>query len=182
MERNWLLAWAVFLLLLTLAQGTVLARGDVIRLHVIANSDSSEDQKLKEEVRDELIKQLSPILSTMNQQEGAAWLLANKTFLTDTAIAVLGESGEDYPLQIRFTVEDYPVRVYRREVFPQGKYRSVQVIIGAGEGRNWWCLLFPPLCLVKEAVIEAEEAEETGVQEDQVRFWFWDFLKKIFGL
>ena len=118
----------------------------------------------------------------MNQQEGAAWLLANKTFLTDTAIAVLRESGEDYPLQIRFTVEDYPVRVYRREVFPQGKYRSVQVIIGAGEGRNWWCLLFPPLCLVKEAVIEAEEAEETGVQEDQVRFWFWDFLKKIFGL
>lgn len=178
MERNWLLAWAVFLLLLTVAQGTVLARGDVIRLHVLANSDSDSDQKLKEEVRDELVGLLKPVFASMDQQEAAAWLLANKTVLESTAANVLGEAGADYPVQVRFTVEDYPVRVYRHDVFPEGKYRSVQVVIGAGEGRNWWCLLFPPLCLVDEAVVEGEDDGE----EEQVRFWLWDFIKKIFGL
>lgn len=182
MDKFAVLPLVILLSLVTLAQGIVLARGDVIRLHVIANSDSAEDQTLKESVRDQLIEVLKPIFATLDQEAAACWLQYNKEFLRDLAASVVIKNGKDYSVQIKFTVEDYPVRAYGPMVFPHGSYRSLQVVIGEGRGRNWWCLLFPPLCLVEEAThIQEEKGEKV-----EIRSWFWDtlsgFFKTIFGI
>lgn len=175
MRRHTRLACTIFMLLLLFAQGTALAEGDVIRLHVIANSNSPGDQQLKEQVRDKIIAELGPIFAEMGQRQVAAWLEENKDVLAKLAEAVLREAGEDYPVQVRHTVEAYPLRAYREEIYPEGKYRSVQVILGQGQGRNWWCLLFPPLCFVSETVKEPGDQ-----QEIQGRIWLWDKIKELF--
>lgn len=176
MQGHTRFACTIFMVLLLFAQGTVLANGDVIRLHVIANSNSPGDQKLKEQVRDKIIAELGPVFAEMEQRQVAAWIDANQDVLANLASAVLREAGEDCPVQVRFKIEDYPLRAYRAKIYPEGKYRSVQVILGKGQGRNWWCLLFPPLCFVSETVNE----EPGGAQEIQGRFWLWDKLKELF--
>ena len=172
------LACTVFLLLILLAQGTVLANGDVIRLHVLANSDSSLDQRLKEEVRDRIIGEVGSTFAEMDQAEVAAWIAANGDSLKELAASVLADGGVTYPVQVKYTVESYPIRAYRGLVCPEGKYRSVQIILGEGRGRNWWCLLFPPLCLVQETV--AQTAGEKQNEKIQGRFWFWEKIKALF--
>ncbi len=172
------LACTVFLLLILLAQGTVLANGNVIRLHVLANSDSSLDQRLKEEVRDRIIGEVGSTFAEMDQAEVAAWIAANGDSLKELAASVLADGGVTYPVGIKYTVESYPIRAYRGLVCPEGKYRSVQIILGEGRGRNWWCLLFPPLCLVQETVAQA--AGEKQNEKIQGRFWFWEKIKALF--
>ena len=182
MRKNAKLACTVFILLLILAQGTILAQGDVIRLHVVANSDSSQDQRIKEVVRDRFIAEFGPRLDAMNQREATAWVLANLETLARLAASVLEENDATYLAQVKLRVEGYPIRSYRWRVYPEGKYRSVQVILGDGQGQNWWCLLFPPLCFVNETVCEPAEED----QDIEVRFWLWEkvrsFICGILGL
>ncbi|MDD2282351.1 MAG: stage II sporulation protein R [Eubacteriales bacterium] len=170
MKENTGLACTIFLLLLLFAQGTALAQGDVIRLHVIANSNSVADQRLKEEVRDKIVTELGPVFAGMEQRDVAAWIIANQSILVNLASSVLTAAGEECLVQVKFQVEDYPVRAYQARTYPEGKYRSVQVILGEGQGRNWWCLLFPPLCFVNETMTEGA----CGEQEIEVRFWLWE--------
>jgi stage II sporulation protein R len=170
------IACTIFMLLLVFAQGTVLANGNVIRLHVIANSNSPEDQQLKEQVRDQIIAELGPVFAEMEQRQVAAWLEENQDVLVNLASAVVMEAGADCPVQVHYKVEDYPLRAYREKIYPEGKYRSVQIVLGKGQGRNWWCLLFPPLCFVSETVTE----ELSDDQEIQGRIWLWDQIKELF--
>ena len=169
MEKNIRSACAVFLLLLVLTQGTGLARGDVVRLHVVANSNSPEDQRLKEGVRDWVVSALAPVFTRRSQKEVTAWIMAHRDQLAAGATSVLAEAGVTYPVAVQFRVENYPLRTYRAAVYPEGKYRSLQIVLGQGQGRNWWCLLFPSLCLVNETV-----AQVTDEEEIQPRFWLWD--------
>lgn len=175
MKENTRLTCTIFLLLLLFVQGTALAQGDVIRLHVIANSNSIGDQRLKERVRDKIVAELGPVFSEMERQDVAAWIVANQSYLANLASSVLREAGVECRVEVKFQVENYPVRTYRDLTYPEGKYRSVKVILGKGQGRNWWCLLFPPLCFVNETV--AEEACEE--QEIQVRFWLWGKISAL---
>lgn len=174
-------ACTIFLLLLLFAQGTALAQGDVIRLHVIANSNSTRDQRLKEQVRDKIVSELGPVFGEMEQKDVAAWIIANQSFLANLASAVLRGAGEECRVEVKFLVEDYPVRAYQAQTYSEGRYRSVQVILGEGQGRNWWCLLFPPLCFVNETVA----GEACGEQEIQGRFWLWEklcwLIQKLFS-
>lgn len=175
MQGNMRFACTIFLLLLLFAQGTVLAKGNVIRLHVIANSNSPGDQQLKERVRDKIIAELGPVFAEMEQRQVAAWLEDNQDVLVNLAAVAVTEAGEDCPVRVRFTVEGYPLRAYREKIYPEGRYRSVQVILGKGQGRNWWCLLFPPLCFVSETVAEPGEG-----QEIEGRIWLWEKIKELF--
>ena len=133
----------------------------VVRLHVLANSDSEEDQAVKLSVRDAILEVTVPLLQNCESKEEAVALLeANRPLLTETAQAVLQKEGFDDAVSIEMGLEDYPTRTYDSLCFPAGEYISMRVNIGEAEGENWWCCLFPPLCLGAATVNEktAEDA------------------------
>ena len=135
----------------------------VIRLHVLANSDSEADQALKLKVRDEILEITAPLLADCTDKDRARELLESRCEELETAARrVIEEQGYDYPVNIQFDEERYPTRTYDSFCFPAGEYLSMRVCIGQAEGQNWWCCLFPPLCLGASTVPE-EDAEEAFV-------------------
>ncbi|MBR5119965.1 MAG: stage II sporulation protein R [Clostridia bacterium] len=135
----------------------------VVRLHVLANSDSEEDQSVKLAVRDAILEVTVPLLQNCQTKEEAVQLLEeNRTLLTETAQTVLREEGFDDSVSIEMELEDYPTRTYDSLCFPAGEYISMRVSLGEGEGRNWWCCLFPPLCL-DAATVGKEVAEDACI-------------------
>ena len=135
----------------------------VVRLHVLANSDSEEDQSVKLAVRDAILEVTVPLLQNCQTKEEAVQLLEeNRTLLTETAQTVLREEGFDDSVSIEMGLEDYPTRTYDSLCFPSGEYISMRVSLGEGEGRNWWWCLFPPLCL-DAATVGKEVAEDACI-------------------
>lgn len=120
----------------------------VVRLHVLANSDTDEDQALKLKVRDEVIKVVTPAVENCKTQSEAADAIETVMPEIEAAAArIVKESGYDYAVAVKLGEEYYPTKSYETCAFPEGKYLSLRVLIGEGEGQNWWCCLFPPLCL-----------------------------------
>ena len=120
----------------------------VVRLHVLANSDSEADQALKLAVRDEVIGAVTPAVEGCKSQAEA--IEAIKKIIPEIealAAAKIKKQGYDYNVKVLLGEEYYPTKTYETCAFPQGKYVSLRVLIGEGEGQNWWCCLFPPLCL-----------------------------------
>ena len=135
----------------------------VVRLHVLANSDSEEDQTVKLAVRDAILEVTVPLLQNCQTKEEAVQLLEeNHTLLTQTAQTVLREEGFDDSVCIEMGLEEYPTRTYDSLCFPAGEYISMRVNLGEGEGQNWWCCLFPPLCL-DAATVGKEVAEDACI-------------------
>ena len=133
----------------------------VVRLHVLANSDSEEDQAVKLKVRDAILEVTVPLLQDCaTREEAVERLEAKHAFLVETAQTVLRSQGFDDTVQIEMGLENYPTRTYDSLCFPAGEYISMRVSLGEGEGQNWWCCLFPPLCLGAATVNEraAEDA------------------------
>jgi len=121
--------------------------GKVLRLHVLANSDSEEDQMLKYKVRDGLLgctRDLFYDCESVNEALDVA--KRNKRILEKTANDVLLQNGCIKKAAVVIGKEDYPEKKYGSLTFPKGEYLSVRVLIGDGKGKNWWCVLFPPLC------------------------------------
>ena len=120
----------------------------VLRLHVLANSDSDEDQALKLLVRDRIVAFCGEELADCQDLADAeARLLALREALEHVASETVTEAGYDYPVSVTLRKEIYPRKRYDSLCFPSGEYLSLRISIGAGEGQNWWCVLFPPLCL-----------------------------------
>lgn len=143
----------------------------VIRLHVLANSDSAEDQELKMQVRDAVLTVASEALADCeNRDEAAAQLTALIPMLTATAEETLRTAGCGDTVTVTLSQEDYPTRNYESFCFPAGEYLSLRVMIGEAEGQNFWCVLFPPLCMTA-ATVQKEQAEEefiaVGLNPDQ---------------
>ena len=135
----------------------------VVRLHVLANSDTEEDQTLKLKVRDAILEKTAPLLENCtDRDEAEAILRANLAELTETAKSVLEAAGSDDDVTIEFDNEEYPERTYDSFCFPAGTYLSMRVLIGSGEGHNWWCCLFPPVCRAA-ATVSKKEAEDAFV-------------------
>ena len=135
----------------------------VVRLHVLANSDSEEDQTVKLAVRDAILGVTVPLLQNCQTKEEAVALLEeNRPLLTETAQNVLRAEGFDDSVSIEMGLEDYPTRTYDSLCFPAGEYISMRVSLGEGEGQNWWCCLFPPLCL-DAATVGKEVAEDACI-------------------
>ena len=116
-----------------------------VRLHVLANSDSEQDQDLKLKVRDELLKSVNEYTAA-SKEEAIAEIEENKENLIKIAEDVVEKEGKDYSVAIEIGKEYYPTRYYEDFALPAGEYTSVRVIIGKGEGQNWWCVMYPPLC------------------------------------
>ena len=122
--------------------------GQVLRLHVIANSDAQADQELKLQVRDGVLTQAGELLEGISSQEEAEAMLADHLEeLARTGADIVGQAGYDYPVSASLEECWFPTRVYDTFSLPAGNYRALRVVIGAGEGQNWWCVVFPPLCM-----------------------------------
>lgn len=121
----------------------------VFRLHVIANSDSEEDQKLKYKIRDSLLEYMNSILSENTTKE-EAMIVAKDHILDFYAIAreVVSNEGYDYLINITIGKYDFPTKDYGDISLPSGNYDALRVEIGEASGHNWWCVMFPPLCFV----------------------------------
>jgi stage II sporulation protein R len=143
----------------------------VIRLHVIANSDSAEDQAIKMQVRDAVLSVTTQELDGCDDRAEAAARLTNLIpALTATAEQALRKEGYEDSVTITLSEEEYPTRSYESFCFPSGVYLSLRVMIGKAQGQNFWCVLFPPLCM-SAATVGKEQAEEefisVGLSKDQ---------------
>ena len=147
---------------------------NVIRLHVLANSDSEEDQALKLLVRDAVVEKTKTIFKNVdNRKQAEAILRQNLPVIEQTARDALRAAGAENTVTVELGQESYPTREYERLAFPAGEYLSLRVMIGEAEGKNWWCVLFPPLCLTA-ATAQSEQETETvclsaGLSGEQYR-------------
>ncbi len=112
----------------------------IVRLHILANSDSESDQQVKLLVRDAIIERAGEIDSECD-------IATLSDLMTDVANGVLTQNGFDYEATAVYGYETYPTREYDGVSFPAGRYRSLRIMLGQSKGQNWWCVLFPPLCL-----------------------------------
>lgn len=144
-----LLGWAFLLEQIKQNAPVSFEQEGLIRFHVLANSDKPEDQQLKLKVRDAVIAYLAPQLEHLTDPEDARQVVVeNEGKLIDIAQHVIVENGANYPVSIEFGIFDFPVKSYGNFVLPAGKYEAVRILIGNAEGKNWWCVLFPPLCFI----------------------------------
>jgi stage II sporulation protein R len=143
----------------------------VVRLHVLANSDSDYDQALKLKVRDGVLIAASEIIAgCTTREEAEAALSANLEKIKNAATAVIETEGATYPVSVDLGEEEYPTRSYESICFPSGTYMSLRVMIGEAEGKNWWCVLFPNLCIKAATKKEAEEAFiQAGLTPEQYK-------------
>lgn len=144
---------------------------NLIRLHVIANSDSEEDQAIKLEVRDAVIEYLKLKLKDSRDIEQTKYIInENMKEIHDLAKKEIKEHGKDYPIQVMLGSYPFPTKLYGDITLPSGNYQALRIVIGKGEGANWWCVLFPPLCFVDAThgtVPESVKAELRNVLTEE---------------
>lgn len=200
-----------------------------IRLRILANSDSAADQLVKKQVRDAIIENMNVWVADAKSLDEARSITRNHLpELNNVVGQVLKQKGFHYAYNVELGVVDFPTKVYGTKLYPEGDYEAVRVVLGDGQGKNWWCVLFPPLCFVEIASAEAAEDKENaktaekkvvetkstdkkadskqtassttkqetpakksaaseekqvavGGSEPEIRFFIWDFFKKIFA-
>jgi Stage II sporulation protein R (spore_II_R). len=171
------------ILLFTLAMSVLPVNGEsavydsMIRLHVIANSDDSEDQRIKLLVRDTVVAHMTNAFEGTNSKDAAHNILKERLADIEAAAnTVLVESHANYAASAEIGYETYPTRYYEDIELPAGKYMSLRIVLGSGAGKNWWCVLFPPLCLSgaiqEKAMSEEDEMQifiEAGLSPEQYR-------------
>ena len=141
----------------------------VVRLHVLANSDSEEDQALKLQVRDAVLDRAEDLLAqTSSRAEAEGKLRGQLLEFERLAEAVVREAGYDYEVTAELTDTEFPTREYEGFTLPAGEYLALRILIGEAAGRNWWCVVFPPLCTAATADVPAS-AMTAGFTEDEVR-------------
>ena len=141
--------------------------GNMVRLHILANSDSEFDQSAKFAIRDEIVEYISGIVSSAeNAEEASEIILSNIDEINSFAELASARLGYDYDISTDFGEEYYPVRYYDGFSFPSGVYKSLIIKLGSGNGKNWWCVLYPTVCgsvatSVPEKLSEAGMSDET---------------------
>ncbi len=139
----------------------------VVRLHVLANSDSEEDQALKLRVRDRVLERATELLEqSADRQEAEALLRGNLLELENLAAEEIAAAGYDYPVTAELTDTTFPTREYDGFTLPAGEYLALRIVIGEGAGQNWWCVVFPPLCTTASADVPASALAAGLTQED----------------
>ncbi|MCI8539190.1 MAG: stage II sporulation protein R [Oscillospiraceae bacterium] len=151
------------------AQGQAELASKVIRLHVIANSDSEADQALKLLVRDAVLAQAAGLVEEGASLEAAeAALAGHLEELAEAGAAVVASEGQSYPVSASLEQTWFPTKEYDGFALPAGNYQALRIVIGEGSGRNWWCVVFPPLCLSSVSEV-ADTAMAAGLEEDEVK-------------
>ncbi|MCR4563044.1 MAG: stage II sporulation protein R [Clostridiales bacterium] len=171
-----------------MASGEII-RNNVLRLHIKANSDSDEDQSLKLKVRDEILKESPEIFSGVKNLKDAVKNCENaKKKIQKTTEKVIRENGYDYSVKTEIGRSFFPVKTYENEVtLPAGDYTALKITIGEGKGHNWWCVMFPPLCLpaaegektLSDVLDENEESLVKSNPKYEFRFKIAELFEKI---
>lgn len=139
---------------------------NIIRLHVIANSDTDTDQSLKLKVRDGIIEQLQDTIAGTSSAAGAEKLLASQEDnIKNSALDIISGNGYNYPVNVSLEERYFPVKSYGDLIFPAGNYKALCVEIGKAKGRNWWCVLFPSLCFVDETYAVVPDSSKEKLKE-----------------
>ena len=141
----------------------------VVRLHVLANSDSQEDQTLKLQVRDAVIERCTQLLeSSGDREEAREHLLSALPELEALAQEEVWLRGYDYGVKVELADTEFPTKEYDDFTLPAGEYLALRVLIGQAQGQNWWCVVFPPLCTAASAQVPAS-ALAAGLSEEEVK-------------
>lgn len=151
---------------------TVVIPSSAIRFRVLANSNSPRDQKIKEEVRDRLQSELYMLLENTKSINEARVLIKDKIIDFNNIVEEELEN-ESYSYNIDYGMHEFPEKSYKGVIYEAGEYESLLVTLGEGKGDNWWCVLFPPLCL-----LEAEE--KTNATEIEYKSFIKEKLEKYF--
>ena len=161
-------------------------RQDILRLHVVAASDSEADQAVKLQVRDAVLGSLRQGLSDLTDVEQArAYVEEMIPKIEKAANLVLAEAGFADTVQVSLTEWEFPEREYDTFSLPAGVYNALRVVIGDGEGQNWWCVVFPELCMgatseeFREMSSFSDGLNDTLTGEYEIRFWLLDKLGQI---
>lgn len=151
----------------------VIIPNESIRIRVIANSNNSKDQLIKQIVRDSIEKEISNLLSEVNTIEEARIVIKENINLVDNNVnSILENNNYDKKYKVEFGYNFFPQKKYKGVVYNEGYYESVVVTIGEGEGDNWWCVLFPPLCLM--------ETDESNLEEIEYKSFIKEIIDKYF--
>jgi stage II sporulation protein R len=147
--------------------GMVAGDQNIIRLHVKANSNSESDQGIKMEVRDAVVNYLTPKLQQVSTPDEARKVIVeNNQALQQLADRVIRECGATYHSELQIGHYEFPTKAYGTMVLPAGRYEAVRILLGTGEGNNWWCVLFPPLCFLDVP----EMPKESPPQSQTIQF------------
>lgn len=134
---------------------------EIIRFHVLANSDSLEDQALKLKVKNGIINMLSNELdNSKSKSETKEMLIKNIPNIKERALEIIKENGYNYPVSVSISNSYFPTKVYGDVSLPAGEYEALKIEIGNAKGQNWWCVMFPPLCFVDVNVEEIPEKDK----------------------
>ena len=125
-----------------------------IRFRIIANSDSIEDQTLKKEILNNLSKELSNTSNLTSIEESRKYIKRELPLFTEIVDKTLKDNNSDKNFHINYGKNYFPEKTYKNVIYPEGEYESLVITLGEGKGQNFWCVLFPPLCLIDEDNIE----------------------------
>ena len=143
----------------------------ILRFHVLANSDSEGDQEVKEKVRDAVGIYMRPFLQEANSLEETKQIVNDKLVdIIEVARDTLVKNEYNYEVSARVTNTNFPEKSYGAYTFPKGEYEALQIIIGEGEGQNWWCVLYPNMCF-RGSVFEVVEKEAGEALREVLSPW-----------
>lgn len=168
----------------------------IIRFHIVANSDSDDDQELKLKVKEAVVAYTSALLENSSSIEESETLI-NEHYdeILSIAKATVSENGYSYPVYCTMGYEYFPTKSYGNYTFPPGQYKAFQIKIGEAKGKNWWCVLYPPLCFIDichgtygnydnnilSKTLTSEEYDAvTGKYVIKYRFKYLTFLNELF--
>ncbi len=138
-----------------------------LRLHVVANSDTTEDQMLKYEIRDAILNYISPYLKNANSKQDAIDILnENINEIYKLSYNVLENHNLNYPLKISISNSKFPTKDYSNIILPEGNYDALKVEIGDAKGQNWWCVMFPSICIIDSTNCNFNEESNKLIKEN----------------
>lgn len=132
---------------------------NLVRLHIIADSDSEKDQNVKLKVRDAVLEAMKNE-KTADREDGVANITASLDRIEETANVVLAENGFSYTAKAMYGKFSFPKKTYKAMTLPSGEYYGVRIVLGSGGGQNWWCVLYPPMCLAEDGDVTLEGESE----------------------
>lgn len=179
---------SIILSIFSFAETSDRVRQDVLRLHVLANSDSISDQQLKLKVRDAVLAG-SPMIfdGSVDIENAVEKIKPRLDSIKSTAERIIRENGRNYSVKVTLSRDFFTTRTYENVTLPAGKYLALRIVIGEGRGHNWWCVMFPPMCLpAAEKKTEIEnvlDKRETSLVEKnpkyEVRFKLVEIYEEI---
>lgn len=144
---------------------------EAIRLRILANSDSEKDQEVKREIRDAVNDEINRWVEELTSIEDARHVMTSRLDeIEEIAQQILKEKGFDYSLNVEFGKAQFPTKLYGQFLYPAGTYEAIVITLGKGNGANWWCVLFPPLCFLdfSNSLAVSEGIEESGEEQEKI--------------